>query len=93
MGRQAILLAAPLLVTLGEVALAETLTRSKRGDKRVGSNQHDSSSSGGGSEVLIKGLRTIDGLNAGDGVATTSTPAPGTKRRGIPSSQPAATTL
>jgi Ca2+-binding RTX toxin-like protein len=91
MGIRAILLIAVLLVALGGVALAETLTGSKRDDRLIGSNHRDSISGGGG-EALIKGLRAIDSLNGGAG-ATTSTPAPGTKRRGIPSSLPPATTL
>ncbi|MDF2701116.1 MAG: hypothetical protein K0S10_60 [Rubrobacteraceae bacterium] len=66
MGRRVILLTAVLLVALGGVALAETLTGSKRGDRLIGSNHRDSISGGGG-EDLIKGLRAIDSLNGGAG--------------------------
>jgi Ca2+-binding RTX toxin-like protein len=64
MGRWAILLIAVLLVALGGVALAETLTGSKRDDRLIGSNHRDSISGGGG-EALIKGLRAIDSLDGG----------------------------
>jgi Ca2+-binding RTX toxin-like protein len=66
MGRRAILLIAVLLVALGGVALAETLTGSKRDDRLIGSNHRDSISGGGG-EALNQGLRAIDSLNGGAG--------------------------
>jgi Ca2+-binding RTX toxin-like protein len=68
-GRRGILVVAAMLVALvaiGGVALAETLTGNDRDNRLIGSNQRDSTSGGGGDD-LIKGLRSIDSLNGGRG--------------------------
>jgi Ca2+-binding RTX toxin-like protein len=67
--RRRILLVAAMLVALvaiGGVALAETLTGNDRDNRLIGTNQRDSIS-GGGSDDLMKGLRSIDSLNSGRG--------------------------
>jgi Ca2+-binding RTX toxin-like protein len=66
MGRRTVVLVAAMLVALGGVALAETLTGNDRDNRLIGSNGRDSISGGGGDDFII-GLRSRESLNGGAG--------------------------